>query len=127
MLHGSAAMRLLVLDRGHDADLRIAPTHAFYVGSFAQTRSLAVGGDPQLACSRAAVCPLHLNVERRRRKAGDTIGSKDRDGWLTRERGTQRAGEVGVLDHICAGFARSQIVGEPEEMRTKRRIERAVG
>ena len=85
----------------------------------AATSSLAEAAPP--------LGPLHLNLERRRREACDTVGGKDRDGWLTRERCTQRAGEIGILDHIGAGFARPQIVVEAEEMRTKRRIERAVG
>ena len=45
MLHGLAAMRLRMRDRGDDAGLRIGPAHAFDAGALAQARALAVGGD----------------------------------------------------------------------------------
>ncbi len=69
-------MRLLVLDRGHDADLRVAPAHAFDLSLFAQARAFAVGGYQQFGGGRAALCPLHLNGEGRRGEASDTVRGK---------------------------------------------------
>src|SRR4029079_15124587 len=97
------------------------------VGGVAQRRALPVAAAQKLGGGRPALGPLHLNLKRRRQEACDTVGGKERDGWLTSERCTQRACEISVHDHIGAGFARPQIVVEAKKMRTKRRIERAVG
>ena len=127
MLHGFTAMGLRMLDRGDDADLRIAPADAFDSRALAQARALAVGGDEEFGRERAAACKLRLNIEWRRFESGNALRREHLDSRLAGDGAAKRADQVFILNHSGAGFARPQIVVEAEDMRTALGVERAVG
>ena len=70
---------------------------------------------------------MRANANRGCDVAGDAVGGKDLDRTLPRDDAHERALEIGVLDHVRAGFARPQFVIEAKQRWTTRGIDRAVG
>ena len=127
MLHGAPAMRPRMRDGGDDADLRIGPAHAFDAGGLSQAASACRRRRRAARRISRAACELRVDREVRRRIVADGLRREHLDGGRSREHRAERADEGAILDQIGAGLARPELVIEAEEMRSKRRIERAVG